>query len=314
MPRALWSGAISFGLVNVPVRMYGAVSPHDLHFHYVHTKDNSRIGYEKICKQEGKPVPDKEIAKAFEYEKGEYVFMSDEDFEAAQTDGYKTIEIRDFVPYDQIDPIFFDKTYYLGPDEGADNVYALLRAAMEESGLAAIAKYVFHDRQYLGCLRVRDGVITLVRMHFADEIRPVDEIAPSGAKVGKREREMASKLVDSFAGDFEPEKYRDTYRDTLCEIIEAKRKGKDVHVAEPEEPEETPDILSALRASLEEAKGGRGRPGSRRRNGGGRRRSGRNGDGLAKLSRDELYERAKRADVPGRSEMTKEQLIDALQG
>jgi DNA end-binding protein Ku len=314
MPRALWSGAISFGLVNVPVRMYGAVSAHDLHFHYVHTKDNSRIGYEKICKQEGKPVPDKEIAKAFEYEKGEYVFMSDEDFEAAQTDGYKTIEIRDFVPYDEIDPIFFDKTYYLGPDEGADNVYALLRAAMEKSGLAAIAKYVFHDRQYLGCLRVREGVITLVRMHFADEIRPVDEVAPSGRKVGKRELEMAAKLVDSFAGDFEPEKYRDTYRDTLCEIIEAKRKGKDVHIAEPEEPEETPDILSALRASLEETKGGRGRAGSRGRNGGARRRGGRNGDGLAKLSRDELYERAKRADVPGRSEMTKEQLIDALQG
>jgi DNA end-binding protein Ku len=124
--------------------------------------------------------------------------------------------------------------------------------------------------------------------------------------VGKREREMAAKLVDSFAGDLEPEKYRDTYRDTLCEIIEAKRKGKEVHVAEPEEPEETPDILSALRASLEEAKDGRAR--SRRRAGRG------NGDGLAELSRDELYERAKRADVPGRSEMTKEQLIDALQG
>jgi DNA end-binding protein Ku len=306
VPRALWSGAISFGLVNVPVRMYSAIQPHDLHFHYVHTKDSSRIGYEKICKQEGKAVPDKEIAKAFEYEKGEYVFMSDEDFEAAQVEGHKTIEIRDFVPYDQIDPIFFDKTYYLGPGEGAENVYALLRAAMEESGLAAIAKYVFHDRQYLGCLRVREGVITLVRMHFADEIRPMDEIAPSGGKVGKREREMAAKLVDSFAGDLEPEKYRDTYRDTLCEIIEAKRKGKEVHVAEPEEPEETPDILSALRASLEEAKDGRAR--SRRRAGRG------NGDGLAELSRDELYERAKRADVPGRSEMTKEQLIDALQG
>jgi DNA end-binding protein Ku len=309
MPRALWSGAISFGLVNVPVRMYGAVSAHDLHFHYVHKRDNSRIGYEKICKQEGKPVPDKEIVKAFEYEKGEYVYMSDEDFEAAQTEGYKTIEIRDFVPYDDIDPIYFDKTYYLGPDEGAEKVYALLRAAMEESGLAAIAKYVFHDRQYLGCLRVREGVITLVRMHFADEIRPVDEIEPSDGKVGKRELEMAAKLVDSYAGDFEPEKYRDTYRDTLCEIIEAKRKGEDVHVAEPEEPEETPDILAALRASLESVQKGRG--GSRRRNGGGG--DSRDGDGLADLSRDELYERAKRADIAGRSEMTKEQLIEALE-
>jgi DNA end-binding protein Ku len=312
--RALWSGAISFGLVNVPVRMYSAVQAHDLHFHYVHEKDDSRIGYEKICKKEGKPVPDDEIVKAFEYEQGEYVFMTDEDFEAAQTEGYKTIDIRDFVPYEEIDPIYFDKTYYLGPDEGGDKVYALLRGAMEESGLAAIAKYVFHDRQYLGCLRVREGVITLVRMHFADEIRPHDELAPDGRKKpDKRELQMAMQLIDNFSGKFEPERYTDTYRDTLCEIIKAKRKGKDVHVQKVEEPEETPDILAALRASLESVQGG------------GKKRSGRNGgraskpkakgngDGLGKLSREELYERAKRADVPGRSDMSKQQLIKALQ-
>jgi DNA end-binding protein Ku len=310
VPRALWTGAISFGLVNVPVRMYGAVAAHDLHFHYVHEKDNSRIGYEKICKQEGKPVPDDEIVKAFEYEKGEYVFMTDEDFEAAQSENYKTIDIRDFVPYEEIDPIFFDKTYFLGPDEGGDKVYALLRAAMEESGLAAIAKYVFHDRQYLGCLRVREGLITLVRMHFADEIRPHDEIAPDGRKKpDKHELQMAEQLIDSFAGRFEPEKYKDTYRDMLCEIIKAKRKGKEVHVEEVEEPEETPDILAALRASLESAQGGRKKRSGR--NGG--RAAKRNGDGLSKLSREELYERAKRADVPGRSDMSKQQLIKALQ-
>ena len=311
MPRALWSGAISFGLVNVPVRMYGAISEHDLHFHYVHEKDDSRIGYEKICKKEGKPVPPDEIVKAFEYEKGEYVYMADEDFEAARTQGYKTIDIRDFVPYDSVDPIFFDKTYYLGPDEGGEKVYALLRAAMEESGLAAIAKYVFHDRQYLGALRVREGVITLVRMHFADEVRPVDEIAPDAkAKPDKRELQMAAQLIDSFAGEFEPEKYRDTYRDTLCEIIEAKRKGKEVHVEEAEEPEETPDILAALRASLEAMQGGGGGKRTSKRNGG---RASTNGDGLAKLSRDELYERAKRADISGRSDMSKDELIEALQ-
>jgi DNA end-binding protein Ku len=309
VPRALWSGAISFGLVNVPVRMYSAVSAHDLHFHYVHEKDNSRIGYEKICKKEGKPVPDDEIVKAFEYQKGEYVFMTDEDFEAAQTEGYKTIDIRDFVPYEEIDPIYFDKTFYLGPDEGGEKVYALLRAAMEDSRLAAIVKYVFHDRQYLGCLRVREGVITLVRMHFADEIRPDDEVAPDGRKKpDKQELKMASQLIDSFAGKFEPEKYRDTYRDTLCEIIEAKRKGKEVHVEEVEEPEETPDILAALRASLESVQGGR-KKGGARRNGGGAAKA----DGLSKLSREELYERAKRADIPGRSDMSKEELIEALE-
>ena len=310
MPRALWSGAISFGLVNVPVRMYGAVSEHDLHFHFVHKKDDSRIGYEKICKKEGRPVSADEIVKAFEYEKGEYVYMSDEDFEAAQSDGYKTIDIRDFVPYEEIDPIFFDKTYYLGPDEGGEKVYSLLRAAMEESGLAAVAKYVFHDRQYLCALRVREGVITLVRMHFADEIRPTDEVAPDGkAKPEKSELQMASQLIDSFAGSFEPEKYRDTYRDTLCEIIEAKRKGKEVRLEEAEEPEETPDILAALRASLEAVQGSGGKKRASSRNGG---RSAKNGDGLSRLSREELYERAKRADIPGRSDMSKDQLIEAL--
>jgi DNA end-binding protein Ku len=289
--------------------MYSAISAHDLHFHYVHEKDNSRIGYEKICKKEGKPVPDDEIVKAFEYEKGEYVFMTDEDFEAAQSEGYKTIDIRDFVPHEEIDPIYFDKTYFLGPDEGGNKVYALLRAAMEESGLAAIAKYVFHDRQYLGCLRVREGVITLVRMHFADEIRPHDEIAPDGrAKPDKRELQMAEQLIDSFAGTFQPEKYKDTYRDTLCEIIKAKRKGEEVHVDEVEEPEETPDILAALRASLESAQGG-AKSRTARRNG----RGTKNGDGLSELSREELYERAKRADIPGRSDMSKEQLIKALE-
>src|ERR671915_1279295 len=151
MPRAIWSGAISFGLVNVPVRMYSAIDEQDVHFHLLHAKDGSRIGYEKVCKKEGKPVPDEEIVKAFEYEKGEYVRMTDEDFEAAEVDtGHKTIDIRDFVPYDEIDPIYFERTYYLGPQDGGERVYALLARAMERSGLAAVASYVFHDREHLG--------------------------------------------------------------------------------------------------------------------------------------------------------------------
>jgi DNA end-binding protein Ku len=169
VPRAIWSGTISFGLVNVPVRMFSAVSEHTLHFHYLHVKDDSRIGYEKVCKAEGTPVPDEEIVKAFEIEPGEYVYMQDEDFEAAQVEGHRSLDIRDFVPYEQIDPVYFDRTYHLGPQEGSERVYALLVRAMEESGLAAIGKYVMRDRQYLGALRVRDGVLTLERMYFADE-------------------------------------------------------------------------------------------------------------------------------------------------
>ena len=301
--RAVWTGSISFGLVNVPVRLYSAVAEHTLHFHYVHTKDDSRIGYEKVCKKEGKPVPDDEIARAFEYSKGEYVFMTDEDFDAVKNDGFRTIDIGDFVPIEQIDPIYFRHTYYVGPDDGAEKVYALLRDAMEESGLAAVAMFVMRDRQNLGCLRVRGGVLTLEQMYFADEVQPAEALAPGKVAVDDRELAMARQLIDSYTGDFEPEKYKDTYRDALCEIIEAKRKGKEVHRAEPEEAAPVTDLLEALRQSVERAKGGDGR----------RRSPSRNGD-LEELSKDELYEQAQRADIPGRSRMSRTQLIKALRG
>jgi DNA end-binding protein Ku len=305
-PRAIWSGAIQFGLVNVPVRMYSGIDEHKLHFHYLHKKDDSRIGYEKVCKKEEKPVPDKEIVKAFEFGKGEYVYMTDEDFQtaAAEAEGFKTIDIRDFVPYEEIDPIYFERTYYLGPAEGADKVYRLLVKAMEDSGLAAVAKYVMRDKQHLGCLRVREGVITLEKMHFADEIRPVDEVKPKASKVPKQELDMARQLIESLSASFRPEKYKDTYRDALCAIIKKKRKGEEIHVDTGAEAEErVPDLMEALRASLQ-ASDGRGR-----KSGNGGKRS----NGLGALSKDELYERAKKADIPGRADMSKEELIEALE-
>jgi DNA end-binding protein Ku len=298
MPRAIWSGAITFGLVNVPVRIYSAISEHKLHFHYIHAEDDSPIGYQKICKLEEKPVPDSEVAKAFEYRKGELVYMDDEDFEAAQVEGYKTIDITDFVPYEQIDPIFFAKTYYLGAQEGSEKVYSLLVQAMERSELAGIAKFVMRDRQYLGCLRVRERTITLEQLYFSDEVRPVDEVKPPRSRVAKQELQMAEELINSFAGDWQPEKYRDTYRDALCEVIEAKRKGKDVHVkAEPEEEQPT-DLMAALRASIDASKRG------------GLRRA--PGDGLERLSKTELDKRARKAEIEGRSKMSKHELIEAL--
>ncbi len=297
MPRAIWTGAISFGLVNVPVRMYSAIDEHKLHFNYIHEKDGSRIGYEKVCKTEGKPVPEEEIVKAFEWEKGEYVPMRDEDFEKAQEDTYKSIDIRDFVDYEAIDPIFFERTYYLGPQDGAEKVYALLVRSMRESGRAAIAKFVMRDRQHLGCMRVSDDALLLEKMYFADEIRKADTIKPDVKKgdVDKREVEMAQALIDKLYGPFEPEKYEDTYRDTLCEIIKAKRAGETIEAPEPEKPKAAPDLMAALKASLEQAGGASS-----------------NGGGLTDLSKAELYERAKQRDIPGRADMSKDELVKAL--
>ncbi len=306
MPRAIWTGSIAFGLVNVPVRMYSAVEDHSLHFNYVHEPDGSRIGYEKVCKEEGKPVPESEIVKAFEYEKGEWVYMTDEDFEAAEPKGYRTFDLSDFVAVDEIDPIYFERTYYLGPEENGERVYALLLRAMEEAGLAGIAKWVMRDRQHLGCLRVREGAITLERMHFAAEVRSLEGIAPKQVKVDGQELAMASQLVEQFRDSFDPGEHRDTYRDALCEIIKAKREGEPVHAEPTAEPEAPTDLMAALRASLEASKRGRGR-----RHGRSTPAPGGNGE-LDALSKEELYELAREADIPGRSDMSKQDLVKAL--
>ena len=302
MPRAIWTGSISFGLVNVPVRMYSAIEDHDVRFHLLHEKDDSRIGYEKVCKKEGKPVPDDEIARGYEVSEGTYVYLTDDDLEAAAGEHYRSIDIQDFVDVDEVDPIYFERSSYLGPAEGGEKPYALLVRAMEESGLVGIATYVMRDKQQLGCLRVRDGMIVLEKMFFADEIRPAEDIAPRRTSVAKRELAMALELIERFRSAFEPKRYEDTYREALLEVIARKRKGKDVHVEpEGEEQERPADLLEALRASVA-AHGQRGRS---RRNGG-------NGE-LGELSRDELERRARNAGIRGRSRMTKRELAKALE-
>jgi DNA end-binding protein Ku len=232
--------------------MVTAVSEHSLHFNLLHRKDSSPIGYEKVCKKEGKQVPDDEIVKAYETGKGKYVEIEDEDFEAARAEGYRTFDISDFVAVAEIDPIYFERSYYLLPQEGGEKVYALLVRAMEDAGLAAVGTFVMREREHVGCLRIRGGIVMLERMYFADEIVPADELRPAGPRVGKKELEMAKALIDRFTGQFDPSKYQDTYTDRLLEVIQRKRKGETVTVeTPPESEEEAPDLMTALRASIE---------------------------------------------------------------
>ena len=256
MPRAIWSGSIAFGLVNAPVKMYAAIDEHNLELHLVHEKDGSPIGYEKVCKKEGKKVPADEIVKAYEVSDGEHVYLTDEDFKAAEEESYRTIEILAFVPREEIDPIVFQRTYYLGPADGAEKVYALLVKAMENSELSAVARYVFHDRQQLGTLRIRDGVITLENMYFADEIRPTKGIARRGSRAStSRSSRWPRRSSSASRRRSDHDQYEDEYRKRLLKIVKRKQKGEEVHVEAPwKEREEPTDILEALRASVEAAK------------------------------------------------------------
>ncbi len=261
-PRAIWTGSISFGLVNAPVRMYTAISEKDLRFNQLHQPDGGRIGYLKVCKIDDKPVPADEIVRAYDVGGGEYVELTDEDFAAASADGTgHLMTIHDFVPLEQIDPIYFERTYFLGPQEGpGEAIYALLSQAMSEAGLAAITTYVHQNREHLGCLRVRDGIITLERMFFADEVRSTEGLAPS-AQVDKRQLKMAADLIAAYTGEFDPEQYHDTYRERLLEVVEQKRQGKTVRPPTVEKSETPPDLMAALAASLEEARNARGERG-----------------------------------------------------
>ena len=257
--RALWTGSISFGLVNLPVRVFSAVREHKLQFHLVHEADDGPIGYEKICKLEDKPVSNDEIVKAFEYTKGKLVHLSDEDFEAVQVDGQHTFELQDFVPYDEIDPTFFAHTYVVGPQDGAEKPYALLVKAMTDSGLAGIGKFVLRNRQYLGCLRVRDKTLILEQLHFADEVKAPAGIVPSRLPaVSKQELALAQSIIEGLAGSWQPAKYQDTYTKALRALVKKKVAGHDVHAAAPEpEGAEVVDLMEALRQSVDHVQRGK---------------------------------------------------------
>jgi Ku protein len=301
VPRAIWSGSIAFGLVNVPVRLYSAIAEHRLELHLVHRKDGSRIGYQKVCKKEDKAVPDDEVAKGFE-SNGKVVVLEPEDFAAAEGEASRTIEVLDFVSQEQIDPIYFERTFYLGPGEGAEKVYRLLVEAMERAGLVAVVRFHFRDRDQLACLRIRDGVLLLEKMYYEDEVRPADDLAPSRrSKVDEEELDLALTLIERFTRDFEPSKYEDTYRERLLGVIRQKKRGKTIEAPEVEKREEAPDLLAALRESVERARGN------------GRSRPSRNGKELEDLTVAELGKRAAKLGIEGRSRMSKRDLVSAIE-
>jgi DNA end-binding protein Ku len=262
MPRAIWSGTISFGLLNVPVKLYSAVARRGISLREIRGSDGARIRHRRVAEGTDEEVPYEEIVKAFEITPDRYVPLSKDEMEALAPAKTRAIEVQDFVDLDQIDPIYFNSPYYLGPAEGAEKAYSLLAEAMEESGKVAIARFVFRNKEHLAALRPNDGVLTLTTMRFADEVvspSELEDVLPAGRqKVAKKEVEMAEQLIDSLTTEFDPAAYRDEYREELLGLIERKAEGKDVleaPAAEEPQPTKAPDLMSALEESIAAVKG-----------------------------------------------------------
>ncbi|QYC44831.1 putative DNA repair protein YkoV [Nonomuraea coxensis DSM 45129] len=254
--RSIWKGAISFGLVTIPVKLYSATEQKDVSFHQVHREDGGRIRYKRVCQLDGEEIPYADIAKGYELATGEMVVLTDEDFEDLPLSTSRRIDVLQFTPAEQIDPIYFAKSYYLEPDAQGAKPYVLLRDALESSGQVAVVKVALRQRESLATLRVRDGVFVLETMLWPDEIRAPDfEFLEEDIEVRAQELKMAESLISTMESDFDPGEYHDTYREALQHVIEAKVEGREV-VAAPEEEEAGPavDLMAALRASVEAAK------------------------------------------------------------
>lgn len=256
MARAIWSGTISFGLLNVPVRMYSAVARRSIALREIRESDSARIKHRRVAEGTDEEVPYENIVKAYELSPGQYVPLSKDEMAALAPEKTRAIDVQDFVDIEEIDPMYFDSPYYLGPAEGAEKAYSLLAAAMESSGKAAIARFVFRNKEHLAALRAGDGVLTLTTMRFHDEVVPpseLDDALPDKQpKVAKREQEMAEQLIDSLATNFKPGDYRDEYREQLLALIERKAEGKEIVAPEAEAPKATkaPDLMAALEESI----------------------------------------------------------------
>jgi len=259
MARAIWKGSISFGLVNIPIALYPATRREELKFRLLRKSDLSPVNYKRFAVKDGKEVPWDQIVKGYEYEKGKYVVLKDEDFERVDLEATQTVDIQDFVDQEQIDPIFFYKPYYLEPQKGGDKAYALLREALKDTSKVGIAKVVIKTRQYLAGVKPEDGVLVLELMHFADELADPGKLhIPKKTEVGKREMNMAKSLIDSMNSKWDPEKYKDDYREALMEVIEEKVEagGKEIEEKSKKAPKPTKviDLVSVLQKSLEQTR------------------------------------------------------------
>jgi len=260
MARAIWKGSISFGLVNIPIALYPATRREEFKFRLLRKSDLSPVSYKRVAEKDGKEVPWDQIVKGYEYEKGKYVVLKDEDFERVDLEATQTVDIQDFVDQEEIDPIFFYKPYYLEPQKGGDKAYALLRDALKDSNKVGIAKVVIKTRQYLAGVKPEDGVLVLELMHFADELADPGKLhVPKKTEVGKREMNMAKSLIDSMSSKWNPEKYRDDYREALMEVIEEKVEagGKEIEEKpkKARKPTKVIDLVSVLQKSLQQTGG-----------------------------------------------------------
>ncbi|MFF5370121.1 Ku protein [Streptomyces sp. NPDC013187] len=343
MARAIWTGVITFGLVSVPVGLYSATEDHTVHFHQLQRGTADRIRNRRVNERTGDEVGTGDIVKGYEVGEGEYVIVEPEELEEIAPGRSQTIDITDFVDLEEIEPVYFDRTYYLAP-RGKEylKVYELLRAALAQSNRVGVATFVMRGKQYLTALRAEDKLLVLQTLHWADEVRdPGKELPelPSGRAGKGKELDMALQLVDSLSGVWEPSRYRDTYQEKVRELVKAKAEGQEVAAAE-EAPAATNvvDLMQALQGSIDQARGGeRKQPGSARgtarkpaagtskktaarkappttarASSASRRERGAGKSELRQLSKAELYERATEQDLPGRSRMSRQDLIDAL--
>ena len=319
MPRAIWTGSISFGLVNVPVKLYSAVEQKDIHFSQFEEGTGAKIRYKRVSEKTGKEVPYEKIVKGYEVAKGRFVIVTPEELESAEPESTRTIDIDDFVDLEEIDPIFYDRTYYLAPasdDAGSKRAYNLLLKAMEEKKKVGVGKFVMRTKQYLGAVRPLGDVLALSTMVFGDEVRDRKEIeelsSAKNTKVGDREVAMAEQIIESLSVKWDPSRYHDTYREKVLEVIERKAEGEEIVATAPASKEaEVVDLMAALEASLAAAKKGVD-PKIEAATASSGAGSGSGDADYDDMTKDELLELAKDRDIAGRSKMSKDQLVKAL--